>query len=234
LLAAQGYPVILPDRRGSGLNEADRGDTPSPDRWFQDLDELADWAEQEFGVAGLDLVGVSWGGKPALSWTLSHPARVARLLLIAPGFFPAVDVGLRERFQIARSLLTGGKQSFGIPLDDPALFTQNPEKREFISRDPLKLDRATARFLWHSRRLDRRLRRATAGQLQAETLGILAENDQIIRNRPTEAYILRVGGNHARVVTLSGAAHTLEFEADGARFREYLERWGADGLQVKQ
>lgn len=233
LLAARGCPVILPDRRGSGLNETERGDIPSRDRWLRDLDELAAWTEREFGVAGFDLVGVSWGGKLALAWALRHPGRVTRLLLIAPGFFPAVDLSFRERLHVARALLAGGNKSFRIPLDDPTLFSENPQGIEFIGHDPLKLEHASARFLWHSRVLDRRLLHTPAARLRAKTLLILAENDRIIRNRPTETFIRRLGGSRAHVVTLPGAAHTLEFDADATRFRECLERWGADSIQVE-
>jgi pimeloyl-ACP methyl ester carboxylesterase len=108
LLAHHGRAVILPDRRGSGLNDADRGDTPSWQRWLLDIDELATWARSEFGAERFDLLGVSWGGKPALAWTLRHPERAGRLLLVAPGLFPAVDISTRTRFQIARALLRGG------------------------------------------------------------------------------------------------------------------------------
>ncbi|MFQ5806233.1 MAG: alpha/beta hydrolase [Phycisphaerae bacterium] len=234
LLAQYGGPVILPDRRGSGLNDVARGDTPSAQRWLEDIDELARWAEREFGVGGFELVGVSWGGKPALAWALRRADRVARLLLIGPGLFPAVDVGLRTRFQIGLSLLRGEKRTFPIPLDDPPLFTDNPEGQDFIANDPLKLTRATARFFWHSASLDRRLRRAATGALRAETTLVLAGADRIIRNPLTEAWILRVAGEKTRVVTLPDAGHTLEFAADRRPFRALMERWVSDGLQVAE
>jgi len=234
LLATRGCPVILPDRRGSGLNEAARGDTPSAERWLQDIDEVAAWARRQFGVARFDVVGVSWGGKPAVAWGLRHGEGVARLLLIGPGLFPVVDVGTRTRLQIALSLLTGGKRTIAIPLDNPELFTDNPDGQDFIARDPLRLTRATARFFWHSRRLDRRLLRAGAGTLRATTTLILAGKDRIIWNEPTEGWIRHVAGRDAHVVTIPDAAHTLEFATDRERFRELIEGWGSDELQVAE
>ncbi len=233
LLAKAGCAVILPDRRGSGLNEADRGDTPSWQHWLLDIDELVNWTQTEIGVKRFDFVGVSWGGKPALAWTLRHADQARRLLLIGPGLFPAVNVGLRERFQIGRALLTGGKRSFAIPLNDPELFTDNPKGQVFIANDPLKLTRATARFFWQSRRLDHHLLRASAGTLRADTTLVLAGNDRIIRNEPTEAWVRRVAGPNARVEYFPDAAHTLEFAADETRFRALIERWVSLGLQVE-
>jgi acylglycerol lipase len=231
LLAAHGCPVILPDRRGSGLNDAARGDTPSAERWLLDIDELAKWAEREYGVARLDVVGVSWGGKLALTWALRHTDRIGRLLLIGPGLFPAVDIGPRGRLRIGLSLLTGGKRMFAIPLDDPELFTDNPDGQDFIANDPLKLTRATARFFWYSRRLDRHLLRTTDGALRAATTLVLAGRDRIILNQPTEAWIRRVAGQGAHVVTFGDAAHTLEFAADPRGFRELIECWVSGGAK---
>lgn len=232
LLAKQGCVVILPDRRGSGLNSVARGDTPSAERWLADVDELAAWAQDELGVGRFDLVGVSWGGKLALAWALQNAAQVRRLLLIGPGLFPAVDISARTRLQVGLSLLAGGGRMFAIPLDDPALFTDNPVGREFIASDPLKLTQATARFFWASRRLDRRLLRTPAGALEAPTTLVLAGRDQIIRNRPTKAWIERVTDGNAQVATFAKSAHTLEFSADRAPLSDLIGAWVSGGVQV--
>src|SRR5262245_45564310 len=88
LLAAGGRAVLLPDRRGSGLNREARGDVPSLKRWNDDVDEVVEWTARELGVARVAVVGVSWGGKLAVSLALRAPRRVARLLLVTPGVFP--------------------------------------------------------------------------------------------------------------------------------------------------
>jgi alpha-beta hydrolase superfamily lysophospholipase len=227
LLAQQGCAVILPDRRGSGLNERDRGDTPSRQRWLLDLDELAAWARAELGAETFDLVGISWGGKPALAWAWQHAELVRRILLVGPGLFPAVDVGPRARFQIGRALLSGDRRRFAIPLNEPELFTDNPAGQEFIANDPLRLTHASARFFWHSRRLDRELIRAPGGALRPETTLVLAGRDRIIRNRPTAEWLRRFGSGQVHVVEFAEAAHTLEFAADETPYRTLLERWGA-------
>jgi len=225
LLAASGCAVILPDRRGSGLNEIDRGDTPSWRRWLKDIDEIAAWARSEFNVKRFDLAGVSWGGKPATAWCLRQPTSVRRLLLIAPGLFPAVDVGAWTRFQIGRALLAGGRRRFNIPLNDPALFTDNPAGRNFIEHDPLKLTDAAARFFWQSRLLDRHLLRTAPAALNCPTTLLLAESDQIIRNSLTAQWIRRVAGAACECVSLPDTEHTPEFAADIYRFEQALRRW---------
>ena len=225
LADAGGSVVILPDRRGSGLNQEARGDTPSWKRWLEDLDEIAAWAAREYDIRHFDLVGVSWGGKLATAWARLHSDIVRRILLIAPGLFPAVDVGWRERFQIGRCLLTNPGRRFPIPLNDPALFTNNPLGREFIAKDALKLTDATARFFWHSRLLDRQLLHIKAGSFQTHLTLILAEHDRIIHNTLTSMWVTRISGGGAEIESDTGSAHTLEFEADSAVFDAMLRDW---------
>lgn len=225
LLASGGAPLLLPDRRGSGLNAAARGDTPGAQRWLDDLDELADWAATEFDVRRCAVVGVSWGGKLALAWALQRPQRVSRVLLIAPGLFPAVDVSLFTRLRIGLALLTAPQRPFGIPLNDPALFTDSPEGRAFIASDPLKLTQATARFFFESARLDRQLARAPAGTLQPPVRLLLAGRDRIIRNEPTVAWLRRIAVQPPQIHIDPDAAHTLEFEAERTALAEQLTLW---------
>jgi len=230
LLAGAGYPVLLPDRRGSGLNPAARGDTPSAERWLQDLDELAEWLRSAHGVGQLAIVGVSWGGKLAVAWTLRRPQLVHRLLLIAPGFFPAVDLGLGQRLLVSLALVTRPTRMSRIPLDDPTLFTDNPEGRAFIAADQLKLTQASARFWYASACLDWRLRRVRQGQLRTPVTLLLAGRDRIVRNEPTVTWLRHCAARAPIVVTVPSAAHTLEFEADSAEFARHLEEW-AVGLR---
>ena len=225
LISQSGCPVLLADRRGSGLNPRARGDTPSAERWLEDLDELATWLERAYGVRRLALTGVSWGAKPAVAWALRRRERVARLLLVAPGLFPAVGYGLGARVRVGVSALTDGTRTFRIPLDDVALFTANPEGRRFIAEDDLKLTRATARFFYHSRRLDKRLARARRRSLPRPVTLVLAERDRIVRNRPTCAWLRRLTGGACDGQLFEGAEHTIEFERDVTRFGQLLRDW---------
>ena len=229
VLAACGLPVVLPDRRGSGLNTDARGDTPALQRWNDDVDELADSARREFAVDRLAVLGVSWGGKTAVSLAVRRPQVVARLLLVTPGVFPAVDVGAARRLAIAASLLAGGSSMHPIPLSDPALFTDSSAGRAFIQQDPLKLEKATARFLYQSARFDAWLRRLPAGALRVPTILALSEYDRIIRNDSTRQWAAHVAGSYMNTVLFSGQAHTLEFAGDAQLYRRLLEDWAASG-----
>lgn len=228
LLARMGLPVLMPDRRGSGLNSTARGDAPSADRLVDDLDELSEWVRFQTGASRLAVVGVSWGGKLAIAWALRRPERIRSLLLIAPGLFPAVDISLWERLRIGWHLVVNPTARHAIPLNDPALFTDNPEKRRFIARDSLKLTHASARLLFASARLDRRISQISPKTLRPNATLLLAENDRIIRNQRTQQWLQKACVHRPTVQILSGAGHTLEFERDRTRFQQAVEGWARE------
>ncbi len=234
VLARSGLAVLMPDRRGSGRSDGVRGDAASYRVWLDDLDRLADALCEWTGARRLALIGVSWGGKLACAWTLRRAERVASLLLIAPGLFPAVGPTLRTRAAIALSLLTAPRRAFDIPLNDPALFTESAAGRDFIRRDPEKLTRATARFLFASTRLDRLLSAARARSLLPPATLLLAGRDRIIRNGATRAWIERMAAHAAHVREFPQASHTLEFDAEPGDFLDALRTWAERTLQEAQ
>lgn len=75
---AQGRHVLRYDLRGFGASQP-RGDVAF--RHSEDLAALLDAVE----VEQCDLLGVSMGGAVALNFTLDHPERVRRLVLLSPG-----------------------------------------------------------------------------------------------------------------------------------------------------
>lgn len=225
ILAAGGRPVLMPDRRGSGLNAVDRGDVHASDDWLRDVDAVADWAAREFGTARVALAGVSWGGRLAAAWAASRHARVAGLLLLAPGIFARVGRSARYRARVVGQLLTRPSAHSRLPLDDPALFTDNPAAQAFIRADRLKLETASARFLYWSTMLERKVQRLPLGAIGCPTLLMLAGRDRIIHNEETTAWARRVCGGGLEIVEHAEDAHTLEFAADPTHLAKTIERW---------
>ena len=65
----QGHTVLLPDRRGSGLNAADRGHAHSPKQLLEDTDRAADWglAAHAHRLVGWADVALDADGAPVVS-----------------------------------------------------------------------------------------------------------------------------------------------------------------------
>ncbi len=220
-LAEAGFMVLLPDRRGSGRNTADRGHAPSAARLIRDVAEAMSELHVRSGLPCCTLLGVSWGGKLALAAARECSRRVEHIVLVAPGLFPLVDLPWSTKAAVAAAALVAPRRTFPIPLRDPALFTANPDRRAFIAADPLALHRVTAAFLLASRRLDR-LAAGVGRAIEPRPLSLLlAEHDRIIDNRRTLDFIRDLRWPH-EVRLYPGAHHTLEFEPDPQPFFDDL------------
>jgi len=212
-LAQRGYAVFQVTRRGSGENARDRGHAASADQLLADTDAAFDFVRAETGADRPHLLAVSWGGKLAAAWAASRPGAAASLTLVAPGLAPRVDLPWTTKLAIGLCLLAAPRRRFPIPLNDPALFTDNEPMRAYLRADRFSLPRATARFLYVSHALDRRLARAPRGAAACPATLLLAERDRIIDNAATRAAVERLTAGAAYVQTLPGA-HVLEFEPD--------------------
>ncbi|MGC9455415.1 MAG: alpha/beta fold hydrolase [Phycisphaerae bacterium] len=223
-LARQGREVFAVTRRGSGADSEHRGDAPSVDLLLDDVDRAVGFAADSTGCERVHLLGVSWGGKLAAAYACEkdRSSRLASLVLVAPGIVPQVDVSVGVKLRVALSLLLSPERLFEIPLSDVELFTDNEPMKQFIRNDHLSLRRATARFLYVSRKLDRYLRTRPRGAICCETTLILADRDRIVDNHRTREVVGRLTAGRDVVVELGGA-HTLEFEPDPTPFYEALE-----------
>lgn len=212
-LSQAGFAVSFLDRRGSGQNNEARGDTPSFRRLLDDIAEFLRPLRQQDAALPIFLAGISWGGKPVVALQRRHPGLGDGIALLCPGFFPRVAPKRKERLAIAWSRLIAPRRLFPVPLSDPQLFTATPRWQEFIRDDPLSIRQATARFFVESVRLDLYLRFAVS-RVRLPVLLMLAEQDRIIDNARTRAFVERFPVADKEIREYAGAHHTLEFEAD--------------------
>lgn len=224
-LAAAGFSVLMPDRRGSGLNAPPRGHFESADQCMADTRHLLDVLLEETGQKAGHVVGVSWGGKQAVLLARRHPGRVKSLALIAPGLFPRVDLSRSEKFRVAMSMINDRQRMFDIPLNDPSLFTSNPLRARFVEADTLKLTQVSANFLLASRRMDREIRGLGSASYRGPIHLFLAGRDQIIDNEPTRRWLRELPSEDRRITEYPNAEHTLEFEPDPEPFFGDLIEW---------
>jgi alpha-beta hydrolase superfamily lysophospholipase len=223
-LADAGFAVSFLDRRGSGMNERDRGDAPGFRRLLDDLAEYLQMLRSQTPSLRVFLVAISWGGKLGVALQRRHPGLVDGLALLCPGFFSRVRPKLKQRLGILWSRLVKPRRLFPIPLNDPTLFTATPRWREFLRNDPLALRQATARLLFESVRLDFYVRWA-ASQVRQPVLLLLAQHDRIIDNVRTRAFVDRLPSTDKQVIEYPEAHHTLEFEPNPDRFIADLQGW---------
>jgi len=223
--AQAGYRVLFLDRRGSGLNEVSRGDSPSFRTLLDDLKEFLQYQRKEIaGATPLILGAISWGGKIAFGLEIRIANLVDGFILLAPGFCPKVHPTRKERFFIALGSLFSPRRLFNIPLNDPELFTSNPAAQKFLKEDPLALRKATARFLLDSVRLDFYLR-IFRTKISKPILLLIAGQDKIIDNEKTIAFVKRFASGSLTVKEYPEAHHTFEFEPEPQKHIEEIEEW---------
>ena len=218
-LADTGFTVYQPVRRGSGENGAGRGDADSSRALLEDINTAAEFVASDSGKDRIQLLGVSWGGKLLAAYSTwgGRKRSAASLTMIAPGIAAKVSPGPIVKCGIAFSVFFNPSRMYSIPLSDPALFTDNPRMQEYIAADRYSLRKATARFLFISRSLDRRILKSPAGSIDLPVTLVLSLRDRIIDNEACEREVRRLAGDDIHVETLAGA-HTLEFEEDPAPF----------------
>jgi alpha-beta hydrolase superfamily lysophospholipase len=223
-LAAAGHAVYFLDRRGAGVNQQARGDTPSFRRLLDDIAELVRASCLAGPKTKTILMGISWGGKLAVGMQKRHAGLVDGLALLSPGICSQVKTPFSRRFAVLVSRLFRPRKLFPIPLSEPELFTDNPQWLEFLRGDQLALHQATARFLVQSTRLDIYLRLAWR-YVRVPVLLMLAGKDRIIDNAATRRFVETFPSKDKRVIEYPEAHHTLEFEPDPGPFLGDLQAW---------
>jgi alpha-beta hydrolase superfamily lysophospholipase len=237
-LARAGFNVNFLDRRGSGLNEQNRGDAPSFRRLLDDVAEFLTTLTRSAvlgngaGRLPVFLAGISWGGKLAVALERRHPGLVDGLALLCPGFYSKVRPPLGQRLLILLSRLFRPRKLFPIPLNEPEMFTANPAWQQFLRQDPLRLRQATARLLVESVRLDGYLR-FVPKYVHVPVLLLLAEHDRIIHNNKTRTFVDRFATPDKQIIEYAGAHHTLEFEPEPERFINDLRDWFDRQIQTR-
>jgi alpha-beta hydrolase superfamily lysophospholipase len=170
-------------------------------------------------------LGVSWGGKLATVIAARRPELIDALALLYPGLRARVRTRWDQNLRLSLAARLGIRnQRVRVPLDDPALFTGEPQWRESIRTDPLALHEVTVSFLLANRDLDRLLP-ACPSVIRCPVLVMLAGRDEIIDNRATTGYVRQFATQDLTQIDYPKARHTLEFEPDRDTFIDDLIEW---------
>lgn len=225
-LAEAGFEVHFLDRRGSGLNQQDRGDVPRGYRtWLSDVEGYLESLPADRPRL---LLGISWGGRLATAVARNRPQLVDGLGLLCPGL--SAQKGANGLQRLFLSIAGRGPRLYRrrvtIPLRDPALFADLPQWRDYIGSDPLTLRKVTLRFALADLHLSRYAVESPQS-IRAPVLLTLAGRDRIIDNAGTLRFVEQIPGEK-RVIEYPDAAHTLEFERDPSPYFRDLSQWARD------
>jgi pimeloyl-ACP methyl ester carboxylesterase len=217
---ARAHRVIRYDVRGFGRSPPGPG---ADFRSYEDLGALLD----SLGVARTSIVGLSLGGRIAVDFALAHPARVERLVLLAPGLsgFPwsqqdsawsaAMERAVRARDTVAVTDLWLRSSYMAPAMENPALA---PRLRELSLANSGAFLRA---------RMGRELEPPSFGRLRELRAPVLVavgtRDDPDIR---TIVDSIAAQAPRARKLVLPGAGHMLNMERPAEVTRAVIDFLG--------
>jgi len=224
-LAQAGWDVWFLDRRGSGTSGGDRGHAEHWERLVNDVVAILRQIRSRKLPGPVILQAVSWGGKLAASVARFHPELVDALALLYPGIHARIRPGLRQRLLLKLADFARiRRRHVVIPLNDPALFTQDCSRQQFLREDPFSVRVATTGFLNADRHLSQ-FAQSSGPEIHCPTLLMLAGRDQIIDNPAMRQFFSTIAAADKTVVEFPEAAHTLEFEACFEDYMSALLSW---------
>ncbi len=223
--AEKGYVTYFLDRRGSGLNR-DIGDKMvTASLLVGDLVYFVSHLRLQHPRLPVHLVAISWGGKLAVATLLQNPGLIDSLTLVAPGGIASkTDISVGHKLQVLLYRFIRPGKMIPIPLNEPELFTANPEKIEYIRHDELSLRECPVALMWASFILECRIRRA-AEKLTVPVFMMLAEHDEICDNEKLMSFYTQLGSMSKQVHIYSGAHHTFEFEPEPEPIFDDMTNW---------
>jgi alpha-beta hydrolase superfamily lysophospholipase len=222
-LYGKGYRVVFPDRRGSGLNRERGGGSVRCQQWLDDLAHFVALAGRELPGKPLHLLGISWGGRLAAAVAAAN-GTVRSVVLSTPGLVPRADLSWRTKLSVAAALFLKSDRLFPLPLEDPALFTDDLDEQHYIEEDAAGLRSVAARFLYESSRLER-IAGTRFVEIRIPIYLLLAGRDAIVDNEGTKRLFESCRSPVKAMKTYERARHTLEFDACRAEYFDDLVKW---------
>ncbi|MCU1333248.1 MAG: ytpA 2 [Candidatus Angelobacter sp.] len=223
--------VIGADRRGSGLNEQDRGDASSRHTLISDLLKII---EQENSGLPIYMVGWCWGAVLVINAALEFGSKVSGVALLAPGLFPSerISLAMRRVFTLPQST-PSASGLVKSPLTEE-MFSDILEFQEFIANDDLALRTFTAQFVRVCQQMQL-VAAARLTQLRNPVLLLLAAKDQTVDNAKTLMAFQTLPAGAVTCAILP-CNHGMQFEAPqeiAGHIAKWVNRPAAEGKGMR-
>jgi acylglycerol lipase len=222
-LAANGFHLYAPDRRGAGMNSEERGHLGSFQVFLQDIRNFLRFVKTEHPGSPLFLLGNCWGAKAAILLCGEGTLPVDGLILTSPALKTLVDVDFRTKLQIARAYITQSRETFELPLT-PEMFTKQPDYVRFIADDALRMTRATASFLVETLKL-RWLAQRSAKKVELPLLIFQAGHDEIADTAYGDMWFRKAASKDKTLKFYGDSAHTIDFDLCADDYVNVLADW---------
>ncbi len=223
-LRERGYDVYCIDRRGSGLNRENRGfvsgHIDAYETWFADIQAFVRPLRQRYD--DVVLVGVSWGGRLAVTYGLKHSEDLDALVLVAPWLRTRKTVDLPTQVGVLLSQPFTPERAVSIPIE-PELYTTEPSLLDYLRHDPLRLESASVTFFYESHQLRHHIFDQMSGK-QIPVQLILAGDDAIVDNDRVLTSLRQARRTSLDVVNYEHQSHAIALDVP-EKLAEDIDRW---------
>lgn len=202
-LQSRGINCLAVDRRGAGRNLEAKGDAPSADALFADIDAVVNWT-QSTGLP-VHACGFCWGANLWVNYLSQSSVNFRSLALFAPSLFPSSLI-TDQPFNVGDS-----STADQVPLIPIECFTDGPEFCDLIEPDPLRLRLVSTRLNRIMSEFSQAVWMKTL-RLKTPLLVALAKHDDVVDNDATRKIINRFDGAPKKLVELQ-AMHGIQFDA---------------------
>lgn len=228
-LAADGTVLAAPDLRGHGRSTGVRGNIDRFDRYLEDIDATARWAQTSWPGKPIILLGESMGASIAIQYIisnqhLSEPIPLAGLALVSPVLRPAIQPSVGEAARFLQFLVTAPARPAMATTGREELGCRDNEFNDRLRADPLFVRKVSVRFLnrlafwlWQTRR--------QAGQVSLPLLVLQGERDYVAHPAGTALFLRRVRTTDQRVITFPEAYHCLLYDPATPLVVKALREW---------
>jgi alpha-beta hydrolase superfamily lysophospholipase len=211
--------VIGADRRGSGLNDWNRGDAPSREILVSDCRKII---EQERCDAPVYLMGWCWGALVVVNTALELGDALSGVVLLAPGLFPSEQIKRAAQHELTTlQNPDSNRPVLRSPISEE-MFSDRSAVRDFIRNDVFAQRTFTPRFFRVSAQMSL-IAAARLPQLTQPLLVLLAANDVVVDNGKTRMALQHLHRTDVTIAVLP-CNHAMQFEVPD-QIVSHISQW---------
>jgi len=227
-LNAAGLHVYVPDHRGFGRSEGERGHTRDWRSFPTDVSALLDEIGRREASSKLFALGHSMGGvfvTYAAAEDAKRPTpRLAGIIAMNPWIKNVTNLSLGNTFAVLFGGMRGSARHVIYPYDTNAM-TKNPEAQRMLEADTYWVKTQSASFLYQVGLRMRGQVMAQAQEVRAPALVVQGEGDVVVSQPATKQYFETLGSADKTIKTYPGYSHDCEFEPDRSALDQDIAAW---------
>jgi alpha-beta hydrolase superfamily lysophospholipase len=227
-LNAAGLHVYVPDHRGFGRSDGERGHTRDWRTYAADISALLDEIARRGAGSRLFALGHSMGGvfvtyaaaedakraTPRLSGIIAMNPWIKDTTKLSPGNIASIVFGGPR-----------GSSRLVVYPYEPAKMTANPEAQRMVAADANWVKWQSASFLYQIGLRMRGQVKARAKEVRAPALVVQGEADHVVVPAETKRYFEALGSADKTYKTYPGYSHDCEFEPDRSALDQDIATW---------